>query len=50
MLQARETSVHSIVKEAHGKLIDFAKNKKQYQSLLTDLTVQVIILVVSSPP
>ena len=43
MLQARETSVHSIVKEAHGKVIEFAKNKKQYQSLLTDLTVQVII-------
>ena len=35
--------MHNIVKEAHGKLIEFSKNKKQYQSLLTNLTVQVII-------
>lgn len=42
VLQARETSVHNIVKEAHGKLIEFSKNKKQYQSLLTNLTVQAL--------
>lgn len=41
MLQAREGSVHNIVKEAHGELIKFSKNKKQYAKLLTDLTVQV---------
>ena len=41
VLQARETSVHNIVKEAHGKLIEISKNKKQYSTLLTDLTVQV---------
>ena len=41
MLQARESSVHNIVKEAHGKLIEISKSKKQYQSLLADLTVQV---------
>jgi vacuolar-type H+-ATPase subunit E/Vma4 len=41
VLQARETSVHSIVKDAHAKLIEIAANKKQYKSLLTDLTVQV---------
>lgn len=41
VLQAREGSVHNIVKEAHGKLIEYSKDKKQYQSLLTDLTVQV---------
>ena len=41
MLQARESSVHNIVKEAHGKLIEISKSKKQYQGLLADLTVQV---------
>ncbi len=33
--------MHNIVKEAHGKLIEISKNKKQYATLLTDLTVQV---------
>ncbi|CAK0782280.1 hypothetical protein CVIRNUC_005616 [Coccomyxa viridis] len=42
VLQARETSVHNIVKEAHGKLIEISKSKKQYQSLLADLTVQAL--------
>ncbi len=35
--------MHNIVKEAHGKLIEYSKNKKQYATLLTDLTVQVSI-------
>lgn len=48
VLQARESSVHNIVKEAHGKLIEISKNKKQYATLLTDLTVQVITAPVSS--
>ena len=33
--------MHNIVKEAHGKLIEISKSKKQYQGLLADLTVQV---------
>lgn len=34
--------MHSIVKEAHAKLLEISNNKKQYKTLLTDLTVQVM--------
>lgn len=41
VLQAKEGSVHGLVKDAHKQLLAIASNKKQYKSLLTDLTVQV---------
>ena len=41
MLQAREGSVHGLVKDAHSRLLEIAANKKAYKGLLTDLTVQV---------
>ena len=41
VLQAREGSVHSLVKDAHARLLEIAANKKAYRGLLTDLTVQV---------
>lgn len=33
--------MHGLVKEAHAQLLAISSNKKQYKSLLTDLTVQV---------
>ena len=47
MLQAKESSVHGLVKEAHSQLLAMSNNKKQYKSLLTDLTVQVSMLLPS---
>lgn len=44
MLQAKEGSVHGLVKEAHSHLLSLSGNKKQYKSLLTDLTIQVSML------
>lgn len=42
VLQAKEGSVHSLVKDAHKQLLTISSNKKQYKSLLTDLTVQAL--------
>ncbi|CAL8471035.1 g10577 [Coccomyxa elongata] len=42
VLQAKESSVHGLVKEAHSHLLSLSGNKKQYKSLLTDLTIQAL--------